>query len=121
MSGASQQNLETLALWGDGDEVHALRDVEARFGVKLDYTGRGSWFTVGDIYADLLKALPEPAAHSPDTWPAFAEAISQETGADPLAVVPETRLIDRTGSWRLSVGVIVALALIGCVAAFWPF
>src|SRR4051812_22514570 len=114
MGETSQQNLESLRLWGDGDELDALRNVEKRFGVKLDYTGAGKWFTVGDVYADLLKALPEEAARTPHTWTAFAEAISDETGVEPLRVAPHTRLIDRTGSRRLSIAVIVALALIGC-------
>lgn len=98
-----------------------MRNVEKRFGVKLDYGGASHWFTAGDVYADLLKVLPEQAAQAPDTWTAFAEAISDETGVDPLRVAPETRLIDRTGPWRLSMGVIVAVALIGGAIVFWPF
>jgi hypothetical protein len=103
MAEALQQgHLETLGLWGDGDELDALRNVEERFGVELDHTGAGTWFTAGDVYADLLKTLPEEAAKKPHTWTGFAEAISQETGVDPLAVTPQTRLIHRTGSRRLS-------------------
>jgi len=121
MSDAPSENLETLGLWGDGDEIDALRDVERRFGVKLNYTAAGNWFTVGDVYADLLKVLPQPALQSPDTWPAFAEAIAEETGADPLRIAPETRLIDRSSSPWVSVALLAVGVAIGCAIAFWPF
>jgi hypothetical protein len=121
MGEPENQNLETLRLWGDGDEVDAVRSVEKRFGVKLDYSGAGDWFTAGDVYAELLRVLPEQTAQAPDTWAAFAEAICDPTGVDPLRVVPETRLIDRTGSWWLSLSVIAAVLLIGAAIVFWPF
>lgn len=121
MDDASPDKLETLGLWGDGDELGALRDVERRFDVKLDYVGAGSWFTVGDVYADLLKVLPQPAVQSPDTWPAFAEAIAEETGVDPLRIAPETRLIDRSSSPWVSLALLAVGVAIGCVIVFWPF
>ena len=121
MGEAPAQTLETLRLWGDGDELDALRNVEKRFGVKLDCSGAENWFTAGDVFADLLKALPEHVARTPDTWTAFAEAISEETGVDPLKVAPQTRLIDRTTSPVLSIAVMAGMAIIACVIAFGPF
>ena len=53
MSEAPQPSLETLGLWEDGDELDALRTVEKRFGVKLDYSGAGSWFTAGDVSSSI--------------------------------------------------------------------
>ena len=121
MGKASEQYLETLGLWGDGDEIDALDDVEKSFGVKLDYTDAGNWFTAGDVYAALLKALPEDAVQRPDTWKGFAEAISDQTGVDPARVAPETRLIDRSGERRLDRIVLLLLALVAATVVFWPF
>ena len=119
MGAASEQKLETLGLWGDGDEVEALSNVEERFGVKLDYTGAINWYTAGDVYAELLKVLPEDVAYTPGTWTAFAEAISAETGVDPLRLGADTRLIDRSGERRLSRAILIVIALVAI--AIWLF
>jgi hypothetical protein len=111
--------LETLGLWGDGDELQALRDVEKRFGVKLDYRGAGEWRTVGDVFAALLEVLPGSREKSPETWNVFAEAIAQETGADSHKITPETRLIDRKGSPLLSVLVLLVGALTIGAIVLW--
>ena len=116
----AHDHLPSLKLWGDGDELGALQDVEERFGVKLDYSGGDEWWTVGDVYADLLKVLPKGVTEDPHTWAAFAQAISQETGVDPLKVAPETLLIDRSGSPWLSMFVVAAI-LVGLAAAFSSF
>lgn len=52
------QNLPpaTLGLWGDGDEIAAIEEVEERFGVKLDTSTAASWLTVGDVFAALQRA-----------------------------------------------------------------
>ena len=110
--------METLGLWGDGDEIGALRDVERRFGVALDYTRAGDWFTAGDVFSELLKVLPESAAASTDTWRAFAEAISDQTGVNPLRVAPDTRLIDKPRRSRSLAIWIVAVA-VGTAIALW--
>lgn len=84
--------LDTLGLGGDGDEIHAIDDVEARFGVRLDYRDAYNWNTAGDVFSALLREVPADMDREA-AWPEFAEAISQETDVDPDRVAPATRLL----------------------------
>jgi hypothetical protein len=108
------QNLppRSLGLGGDGDEIAALREVERRFGVQLDYSDTRTWLTAGDVFAALRRALPVQEAGAAETWPMFAEAISAETGVDPTKVEPQTLLLgtDRF-DWRLATAIAVIAAL----------
>lgn len=109
--------LESLGLFGDGDEVHAITDVEECFAVTLDYRDAGTWRSVGDVYAALLAALPADRRNAPDIWPRFAAAIAGETGVDPLRIAPATLLL---GTGRIRYRYIVLLAAaIGAIAAFF--
>lgn len=85
--------LDSLGLGGDGDEVDAIETVEHRFGVTLDVNDAPNWRTVGNVFAALQRALPESERGNPLVWTRFAEAISAETGVDPVRVTPETRLL----------------------------
>lgn len=46
----------SVGLGGDGDEIVAVADVERTFGIKLEYA---DWFTAGDLFASVEKALPQ--------------------------------------------------------------
>ena len=106
------QNLppHSLGLGGDGDEIDAVREVERRFGVQLDYSDAHTWSTAGDVFTALRRALPAEQANAPQTWSTFADAISAETGVDPTKVEPRTLLLGTSGfDWRLATaGALVA-------------
>jgi hypothetical protein len=103
----------TLGLWGDGDEIAAIEEVEERFGVKLDTSTAASWLTVGDVFAALQRALPPSEDQTAETWLKFATAISVETGVDPLHVQPTTLLLGtRRFGWRASLVVAALSSLI---------
>ena len=104
--------LAVLGLGGDGDEVDAVTDVEKCFGVVLDYDDAPNWRSTGDVYASLLKALPPETRDAPDNWARFCEAISQQTGVDPLRITPETVLLGRPVSrWALLAFGLLVLAI----------
>ena len=105
----------SLGLWGDGDEIAAIRDVEHRFGVQLDYADARNWVTAGNVFAAVQRALPAEQAEAAEAWSMFAEAISAETGVDPTTVKPETLLLG-TGRFRWRLSLIVA-AVAGLVLA----
>jgi hypothetical protein len=102
MTNAKNLPPHSLGLGGDGDEIAAILAVERHFEVQLDYSGADHWKTVGDVFSALKRALPTPQAESSETWPRFCNAISQETGVDPLMVTNETLLLgERHSDWRL--------------------
>lgn len=102
---------------GDGDEIAAISEVERHFGVRLDYSDAPDWVTAGDVFAALRRELPPERAASADTWREFAEAISGETGVDPLRIDVETRLLG-TGRFDRRLSLIVA-AVAGLVLALF--
>ena len=115
MTGEAKAPLVGLGLGGDGDEIDAIETVERQFGIRLDKNDAGSWLTVGDVYASLLRALPSGSADAADTWQTFAQAISRETNADPDRVLPETLLLAQTRSLHLwlfagFIGLVIAAA-----------
>lgn len=83
----------SVGLDGDGDEIMAIEDVEAAFGVKLDITDAPEWVTAGDVFRSLAKALPTDIAAHPDTWTRFAIALSQQTGIEPGMITAESPLL----------------------------
>lgn len=106
----------SLGLGCDGDEIQAIGEVERRFGVKLDYSDASQWTTAGDVFAALQRALPSDQAEAVEIWPAFAEAICDETAVDPLKVTPETQLL---GKGRFDRRILLFMAtLVGLATAF---
>lgn len=94
-----EEELSSLGLGGDGDEIAAIEEVESTFGVTLDYSDAGNWSTVGDVHSALIRMLSAEEAAKPDVWARFTEAISRETGVDPTRIGPETELLLGGGGW----------------------
>eukprot|EP01035_Chromulina_nebulosa_P039831 gene39831-biopygen26673 len=107
----------SVGLGGDGDEVAAIREVEAAFGVTLDYGDAPNWRTAGDVYAALRRALPPAEAELPDVWERFAEALCRETGISPSRIGPESPLLATSGPWvRVAyVSLVLGIALAGAI------
>lgn len=105
----------SVGLGGDGDEIAATDEIEAEFGVTLDYADAPQWRTAGDVFQSLLAQLPPDAADAPQTWERFARALTDQTGIDPAMIAPDSPLIEETQIWR-GLGVLSAalwLLLIG--------
>ena len=94
--------LENLGLFGDGDEISAIDEVERCFSVALDYSDAARWHSVGDVHAALLAALPAERRGAPDLWGRFPRAMARETSVDPALISPETLLLSPSNrrSWR---------------------
>lgn len=90
----------SVGLWGDGDEIAAIDEVEATFGVTLDYADAPTWQTAGDVFRSLQNSLSAEVANAPDTWDRFAAALTHETGVDPATITPDSPLLDEAVSWR---------------------
>ncbi|WP_422057005.1 hypothetical protein [Sphingomonas sp.] len=90
----------SVGLWGDGDEIAAIDEVEATFGVTLDYADAPTWQTAGDVFRSLRNGLSAEVANAPDTWDRFAAALTHETGVDPATITPDSPLLDEAVSWR---------------------
>ncbi len=90
----------SVGLWGDGDEIAAIDEVEATFGVTLDYADAPTWQTAGDVFRSLQSSLSAEVANAPDTWDRFAAALTHETGVDPATITPDSPLLDEAVSWR---------------------
>jgi hypothetical protein len=61
--------------------------------VDLDDADASEWWTAGDVFPSLLRALPPERRNADVAWAPFCEAICRETGVDPLKVRPETKLL----------------------------
>lgn len=103
----------TVGLGGDGDEIAAIEDVEAEFGITLDVADAHEWSTAGGVFQSLTKALPADMGAHPDTWRRFATALTKQTGIDADWITAESPLLCKTHWSRLS----VAACLIGIAAA----
>lgn len=90
----------SVGLGGDGDEIAAIDEVEAVFGVTLDYADAPTWETAGDVFRTLQNSLPADIANAPDTWDRFATALTHETGIDPATITPDSPLLDEALPWR---------------------
>lgn len=93
-------SLASVGLGGDGDEIAAIDEVEAEFGVTVDYTDAPQWRTAGDVFQSLLAQLPPDAADDPQTWERFARALTDQSGTDPATITPDSPLIEETQIWR---------------------
>lgn len=107
-------NPSGVGFGGDGDEIAAIENVEACFGVKLDYRDAAKWLTAGDVYRTLCKALPAEEAEKPGTWNRFVEALVHEGSADPRTIKPESLLLGPAAGSTTTVVVtaIIAAAVI---------
>jgi hypothetical protein len=114
---------KSVGLGGDGDEIAAINDVERAFGVKLDYADASSWFTAGDVFRSLRKALPTEQRDSPDLWKRFAAALCGETGVNPNDIDQDSPLLSQSRLWvqvsSASAAAWMAAAAIMIALLFW--
>ena len=89
----------TIGLWGDGDEIAAIRFAEERLKTKLDYSEAQGWFTVGDLFESFCRANPALLG-SRVAWRRLCVALCQETGVSPRLVRADTALIQRWSMWK---------------------
>ena len=116
---------KSVGLDGDGDEIAAIQDVERTFGVKLDYDDAPGWFTAGDVFRSLQKALPREDLSNSDLWSRFAVALCDQTGVNPNDIGPESPLLlpgFRFWAWLADTSaafwiVIFVVGLLGLLAA----
>ena len=84
--------LASVGLGGDGDEVVAIENAFARFGVDVPVQDTANWLTVGDAWSSLCRTLPK-ASSQPDAFLRFCTALASETGADPKLIGHDSRLL----------------------------
>ena len=85
--------LAHLNLVGDGDEIAAVASVQREFGVTIDTTDAGAWATVGNVFAALLRSIPEYDVRQPSTWRRFCRALAAETDDEPGQIAESTRFL----------------------------
>lgn len=90
----------TLGFASNQDEAAAIDEVEAEFGVTIDYADAPHWRTAGDMFGSLLARLPDGLANDPETWDRFARALSQTTDVDAGEIMRDTLLADEVQAWR---------------------
>ena len=90
----------TLGLASNSDEFAVIEEIEAEFGVTIDYADAPQWRTVGDLFGSLLAQLPATQANDPEIWERFTAALSQATDSDLEEITPETPLADEAQAWR---------------------
>jgi len=90
----------TLGLDSNGDEFSAIEEIEAEFGVTIDYADAPQWRTAGDLFRSLLARLPAGQAHDPEIWDRFVRALAQIADTEPETITPETPLADEVQAWR---------------------
>ena len=105
----------SVGLGGDGDEIWAIEDVEAAFGVRLDGADASRWVTAGDVFRSLLEQLLPAEATNPDNWSRFVTALASQTGIDPALLTPESPLLGGTRVWAV-LSWIPGAILLGIVA-----
>ena len=92
-----RRQIHSVGLGGDGDEIHAIEDVEEAFGVRFDASEASGWVTAGDVFRSLQRADNNIGAGE---WLRFACALSGQTGIDPALITPESPLLSEDGIWR---------------------
>ena len=95
------EQLETLGLWGDRDEVCAIEDAFRAIEVDLPVEDAPNRVTVGDLWTSVCRVAPAVAAE-PESWNKFRRALSEETGADWTRLDHTTTLLDGRGHSILS-------------------
>jgi hypothetical protein len=95
-----QDAIMNVGLWGDGDEIAAMKDIEEEFNVRLDYADCSNWHTAGDVYLSLRRVLPVDETANPYVWDRFAKALAKQTGVNPNHIGSESRLLAERTIWR---------------------
>lgn len=90
----------SVGLGGDGDEIAAIDEIEAEFGVTIDYADAPQWRIAGDVFQSLLTQLPPDAAGDPQTWERFVRALTDQSGIDPATITPDSPLIEEAQIWH---------------------
>ena len=90
----------SLGLASNSDEFALIEEIEAEFGVTIDYADAPQWRTVGDLFGSLLTQLPVGQANDPDIWDRFAATLAGVTDTDLEAIIPQTPLADEAQAWR---------------------
>lgn len=115
--------IQSVGLGGDGDEIHAIQDVEIEFNAKLDYQDAPKWFTAGDVFASLQRALRPDQAKASDLWDRYAKVLTRQTGVDPVSIEPASPLLSPSSRWwsatadASAIVWIVSALLVGTMAA----
>jgi hypothetical protein len=89
--------LANLGLWGDLDEVDAIRDGFEGIGLTPPWDDAQTWVTVGDLWKSVRRIAPELAA-STEAWDKFRRGVAEKTGVDWSRVTETTALIDGRGA-----------------------
>ena len=84
--------LESVGLGGDGDEVIAIENAFARFGIDVPIEDASKWVTVGDVWESLCRVLPK-ASEQPDAFLRFCTALAYETDVDAKLIDQNSRLL----------------------------
>lgn len=90
----------TLGLASNSDEFAAIEEIEAEFGVTIDYADAPQWRTAGDLFRSLATQLPAAQASDPEIWARFAQALAQATDVDAETIAAESPLFDEVQAWR---------------------
>jgi len=98
MAGSSVPKV-CVGLGGDGDEIAAIDDVERAFGVTLDKADASHWYTAGDVFSSLRKALPAAYGNDEELWTRFVVALTQQTGVDPRSICVDSPLLSQSRLW----------------------
>ena len=114
----------TLGLNSNSDEFAAVEEIEAEFGVTIDYADAPHWRTAGDLFRSLHAQLPAGQANDPQTWARFTRALSKSVDIDPDTITREMPLADEVQAWRglgaLSAGLwtlLIGMALVAVLGA----
>ena len=84
--------LDSVGLGGDGDEVIAIENAFARFGIDVPVEDAPRWVTVGDVWSSLCRVLPK-ASDQPGAFLRFCAALAYETAVDPKLIDEKSRLL----------------------------
>ena len=88
--------LTNLGLWGDLDEVDAIRDAFGAIGLIPPWDDAPTWVAVGDIWKSVRRIAPE-LTESSQAWDAFRQGIARQTGVDWTGISETTAILDGRG------------------------
>ena len=91
-----RRHRNSLDMYGDGDEVDLLIDVEETFGVAIEARGAETLGTVGDLY-DVVVGRLDPEPNAPCLSARAFRQLAPELHAGGARVRPSTRLASLAG------------------------